>query len=110
MNWQPWLSGVIAPAVSLIGTLAAWYLIWSDRRKSRLDSKLRRALLNGIALYRSEQLLCDEIANGKVGQFAGKSALAVKRAIRSKLRAQGSASPGDEATPERMLEELERFG
>jgi hypothetical protein len=95
-----------------IGGLIIAALTWIEARRQRENRKLRthlrRALKDVRAFHMLETLYCEEASDGGLAfprSFV--SPLSIKRAMRAKLRAGGTETPSDHATPHQIAQQLE---
>lgn len=101
---KEWLLILMPLAVAGIGYLG----IRQNRENKRLSAlnadqakKLRRALRDCLAFYALEESYCKALA-----VYENRTALAMKRSYRARLRASGGETPSDQATPEKITSEL----
>lgn len=98
---------IIAAGAAILGSLVTGIFTYSASARQREAERYKRRLLQAykdiVAFYRLEELYIQALAS------ESRSAEAIKRETRKKLRDSGVESPSEEATPqqcERHTQEL----
>lgn len=98
---------IIAAGAAILGSLVTGIFTYTASVRQREAERYKRRLLQAykdiVAFYRLEELYTQALASGS------RSAEAIKREARKKLREAGVESPSEEATPqqcERRAQEL----
>jgi hypothetical protein len=103
------ITGWLALTAVAIAVVVELLKFWKLKLENKLlKIKLRRALKDVRAFHMLETLYCEEASDGGLAfprSFV--SPLSIKRAMRAKLRAGGTETPSEHATPHQIAQQLE---